>query len=223
MSLSYAQLSTAIQQYTENDETSFIANIPNFVRNTETVVNNSVQLPAFRKNVTGETTATWPYLSLPNDFLSLFSLAVARYTTPETYSKPIIGPYSYLLQKDVNYIREAFPYPEVVGLPTHYSLFDSASFLLGPTPDECYPVEMHYYAQMPSIVTTGTSWIGNNFPNVLLWGSLVEAYIYMKGEQDIISVYQSKFGEAMAKLKELGDGKDREDNYRTTQYRQGVQ
>lgn len=223
MSLSYAQLSTAIQQYTENDETSFVANIPNFVRNTETLVNNSVQLPAFRKNVTGETTATWPYLSIPTDFLSIFSLAVANYTVPATYTKPIIGPYTYLLQKDVNYIREAFPYPEVVGLPTHYAIFDSTSFLLGPTPDACHPVEMHYYAQMQSIVTTGTSWLGDNFPNVLLWGSLVEAYIYMKGEKDIVAVYQNKFEEAMARLKELGDGKDRADNYRTTQYRQGVQ
>lgn len=222
MSLTYAQLTQAIKDYTQVDEVSFNNNIPNFVQNTETLINNSVQLPAFRKNVTGETTANWAYISLPNDFLSVFSVAIARYTTPFTYTPPLIGPYSYLLQKDVNYIREAFPYPESVGLPTHYAIFNNSAFIVGPTPDDCYPVELHYYAQMPSIVTTGTSWLGNNFPNVLLWGSLVEAYIYVKGEQDLIQQYQNKFQEALAPLKQLGDGKDRQDNYRTTQVRDQV-
>jgi hypothetical protein len=223
MSLSYSQLVTAIQNYTENDETTFVANIPNFVRNTETLINNSVQLPVFRKNVVGETTSESPYLALPTDFLSLFSIAIAEYNPSTTYGPPILGPYNYLLQKDVNYIREAFPYPESVGLPTHYAIFSNASLLLGPTPNDVYPVEMHYYALPASIVDAGVSWVGTNFPNVLLWGALTEAYIYMKGEPDLIQTYQGKFQEALGRLKELGDGKDRQDNYRTMQVRQGVE
>jgi len=223
MALSYSQLATAIQQYTENDETTFVANIPNFVRNTETLINNSVQLPVFRKNAVGETTSESQYLGLPPDFLSLFSIAVARDNPNPSCGPSVVGPYQYLLQKDVNYIREAFPYPESVGMPTHYAIFNSTSLLLGPTPNGVYPVEMHYYALPRSIVETGDSWIGTNFPNVLLWGSLVEAYVFMKGETELIQTYQGKFQEAMDRLKELGDGKDRQDNYRTLQVRQGVE
>lgn len=220
MSLTYAQLSTAIQQYTENTEATFVSNIPNFVQNTETLINNTVQLPAFRKSVTGQTTLSFQYVDLPPDFLSIFSIAVADYAQNGT---TIVGPYTYLLQKDVNYIREAFPYPAVTGRPTHYSIFSSTALLLGPTPNICYPMELHYYAYPPSIVVAGTSWIGTNFPNVLLWGSLIEAYVYMKGEPDLIQEYQKKFEEAIAPLKQLADGKDRQDNYRTTQVRDKVQ
>lgn len=223
--MNYAQLQEAIIQYTENTETTFVDNIPNFVRNTETLINNTVQLPAFRKNVTGQTTAAFPYIDIPSDFLSVFSLAVASYAQDGT---TIVGPYVYLLQKDVNYIREAFPYPatppsSATGQPKYYSIFSNNAFILGPTPDICYPLEMHYYAYPPSIVDAGTSWVGTNFPNVLLWGSLVEAYIYTKGEPDLIQTYQQKFEESMAKLKMLGDGKDRQDNFRTTQVRDPVQ
>lgn len=223
--MNYAQLQEAIIQYTENTETTFVDNIPNFVRNTETLINNTVQLPAFRKNVTGQTTAAFPYIDIPSDFLSVFSLAVASYAQDGT---TIVGPYVYLLQKDVNYIREAFPYPatppsSATGQPKYYSIFSNDAFILGPTPDICYPLEMHYYAYPPSIVDAGTSWVGTNFPNVLLWGSLVEAYIYTKGEPDLIQTYQQKFEESMAKLKMLGDGKDRQDNFRTTQVRDPVQ
>lgn len=223
--MDYAQLQEAIIQYTENTETTFVDNIPNFVRNTETLINNTVQLPAFRKNVTGQTTAAFPYIDIPSDFLSVFSLAVASYAQDGT---TIVGPYVYLLQKDVNYIREAFPYPatppsSATGQPKYYSIFSNDAFILGPTPDICYPLEMHYYAYPPSIVDAGTSWVGTNFPNVLLWGSLVEAYIYTKGEPDLIQTYQQKFEESMAKLKMLGDGKDRQDNFRTTQVRDPVQ
>lgn len=222
--MNYSQLQEAIIQYTENTETTFVANIPNFVRNTETLINNTVQLPAFRKNVTGQTTAAFPYIDIPSDFLSVFSLAVASYAEDGT---TIVGPYVYLLQKDVNYIREAFPYPatppsSATGQPKYYSIFSNNAFILGPTPDICYPLEMHYYAYPPSIVDAGTSWVGDNFPNVLLWGSLVEAYIYTKGEPDLIQTYQQKFDESMAKLKMLGDGKDRQDNFRTTQVRDQV-
>jgi hypothetical protein len=224
MALTYAQLETAIQQYTQNTESTFIDNIPNFVQNTETLINNTVQLPAFRKNVTGQTTADFQYVDIPSDFLAVFSLAVASYAVDGV---SIIGPYEYLLQKDVNYIREAYPYPSTPpasasGQPRYYSIFSNTAFLLGPTPDICYPLEMHYYAYPPSITVAGTSWLGNNYPSVLLWGSLVEAYIYMKGEADMIQTYQQKYNEAMEPLKMLGDGKDRQDNFRTTQVRDAV-
>lgn len=219
MSLTYAQLSAAIQNYTEVTEASFVANIPTFVQNTETLVNNSVQLPAFRTNVTGVTTANLPYVALPPDFLSVFALSVFTTTTvngvPQTTQ-------TYLYQKDVEYIREAYPFPGVSGTPQYYGIFDNTSFILGPTPDAQYSVEMHYYAYPQSIVTAGTSWLGTNFSNVLLWGSLVEAYIYMKGEADLIQTYQQKFQDAMGLLKQLGDGKDRQDTYRVTQVRDKV-
>lgn len=219
MSLTYAQLSAAIQDYTEVTEASFVANIPTFVQNTEILVNNSVQLPAFRTNVTGVTTANLPYVALPPDFLSVFALSVFTTTTvnevPQTTQ-------TYLYQKDVEYIREAYPFPGVSGTPQYYGIFDNTSFILGPTPDAQYSVEMHYYAYPQSIVTAGTSWLGTNFSNVLLWGSLVEAYIYMKGEADLIQTYQQKFQDAMGLLKQLGDGKDRQDTYRVTQVRDKV-
>lgn len=219
MSLTYAQLSAAIQDYTEVTEASFVANIPTFVQNTEILVNNSVQLPAFRTNVTGVTTANLPYVALPPDFLSVFALSVFTTTTvnevPQTTQ-------TYLYQKDVEYIREAYPFPGVSGTPQYYGIFDNTSFILGPTPDAQYSVEMHYYAYPQSIVTAGTSWLGTNFSNVLLWGSLVESYIYMKGEADLIQTYQQKFQDAMGLLKQLGDGKDRQDTYRVTQVRDKV-
>lgn len=215
MSLSYAQLTTAIQQYTEVDESTFVANIPNFILNTETLVNNSVQLPAFRKNVTGETTIDFPYIDIPDDFLSIFSIAVTGYDTAGTVTPT---DYTFLLQKDVNYIRESYPFPGSTGEPKAYSLFSNTAFLLGPTPDKCYTLEMHYYAYPPSITVAGTSWLGTNFPNVLLWGALTEASIYLK-EPEMMQSYQAKFDEAMSLLRVLGDGKDRIDTYRTEQTR----
>lgn len=219
MALTYQSLQQAIIQYTENTETSFAANIPNFVIDAENVINNTVQLPAFRKNVTGETTVDFQYVDLPSDFLSVFSIAVTGIDTAGTIT-PL--PYDYLLQKDVNYIREAYPQPGSYGQPKHYSIFSNNALLLGPTPDLCYTLELHYYAYPPSITVAGTSWVGDNFPNVLLYGSLVNAYIYTKGEADLIQTYQAKFDEGMALLKTLGDGKDRQDNYRTTQVRDSV-
>jgi hypothetical protein len=213
MSLNYVQLTTLIQQYTEVDETTFVTNIPTFITNAETLINNSVQLPAFRVNVTGTFTPGFQYIDLPTDFLSIFSLAVID---------PVTGNYHYLLNKDVNYIREAFPYPATSGLPKYYSMFDNTAFLVGPTPDQGYTVEMHYYAYPESITTAGTSWIGNEFPNALLWGSIVEAYIYLKGEQDLIQLYQQKFDQILQQMIQLGDGKNRQDNYRTLQVRKDV-
>ena len=217
MSLNYTQLTNAIKEYTQVEyagdgaEPTFIANIPNFVRNAESVINNRVQLPAFRKNVTSSCTIGFPYIDLPNDFLSVFSFAVVD-----------DDGYHYMLNKDVNYIREFFPFPAVVGIPQYYSLFDNSAFLIGPTPDQEYTVEMHYYALPESIVTAGTSWVGTNFPNVLLYGSLVEASVFMKGETEMTQTYQAKFQEALEEMKQLGDGKNREDNYRTVQVRDKV-
>ena len=213
----YAGLSQAIQSFTEVDEPTFVNNIPNFVQDTERLVNNTVQLPAFRRNVTGTVTPNFPYLTIPSDFLSTFSVAV---TGDPNLASPN---YSYLLNKDVNYIREAFPFPAVTGLPEYYSIFDANTFILGPTPDAVYTIELHYFAYPQSIVAAGQTWLSINYPNVLLYGALAEAYIFLKGEADVLQMYQSKFDQAMAPLKQLGDGKDREDNYRTTQVRQQVQ
>jgi hypothetical protein len=212
MSLTYQQLYDAIQQYSEVDEPTFNANIPNFVKNTELLVNNTVQLPAFRRNVTGEATQLFQYLNMPSDFLSVFSMATIDAS----------GNYTYLLQKDVNYIREAYPFPTAIGEPKYYGLFSSTAFILGPTPDVNYTMELHYYAAPQSIVDAGTSWLGQNYPSVLLWGSLVEASIFLKGEEDMTQNYQNKYNEAMGLLKMLGDGKNREDNFRTTQVRDQV-
>jgi hypothetical protein len=212
MSLTYQQLYDAIQQYSEVDEPTFNANIPNFVKNTELLVNNTVQLPAFRRNVTGEATQLFQYLNMPSDFLSVFSMATIDAS----------GNYTYLLQKDVNYIREAYPFPTAIGEPKYYGLFSSTAFILGPTPDVNYTMELHYYAAPQSIVDAGTSWLGQNYPSVLLWGSLVEASVFLKGEADMTQNYQNKYNEAMGLLKMLGDAKNREDNFRTTQVRDQV-
>lgn len=216
--MNYSQLQTMIQQYTENTESTFVANIPNFVIDAENIINNSVQLPAFRKNVTGETTQNFQYLNIPSDFLSVFSIAVMDINNPTSLTEN----YRYLLNKDVNYIREMFPYPGVTGVPQYYSLFSDQSFILGPTPDQCYHIELHYFAYPPSITVAGTSWVGNNFPNVLLWGSLVNAYIYMKGEADLIQTYQAKFQEGLDLLKQVGDAKDKSDALRYPQARYPV-
>lgn len=186
-----------------------MANIPNFVKATEQKVYNTVQLPALRKNVTGSLTASNKYLGIPSDWLSTFSLAVIDAS----------GNYSYLLDKDVNYIREAFPAPGSTGQPTHYAVFNDASFILGPTPDAAYSVELHYFYYPESIVTAGTSWLGDNFDTVLLYGSLVEANMFIKGEADTTAAYQKQFDDALGKLKVLGDGKDRQDAYRSGQAR----
>jgi len=306
--MNYTQLSNALQAYTENTESSFIAEIPVFVQQAEQRIYNTVQFPSLRKNMTGTVTSTTIYLSAPNDFLAPYSLAVIDTD----------GSYQYLLNKDVNYIREAYPNPSDTGLPKYYALFgptvngstitNELSFILGPKPGSNYTVELHYYYYPESIVQTpvaslgsitggssytngtylnvsltggagsgavanivvsggavtsvtltqggsgyvvgntlsaaastiggtgssfsvpvatvgnalGTSWLGDNFDSVLLYGSLVEAYTYMKGEQDIMGFYNTKYQEALALAKRLGDGMERQDAYRSGQYRQAV-
>ena len=208
--MNYSQLSTLIQDYCESTEQSFVSNIPTFVQVAEERIYNTVQIPAIRKNVTGTTTINFQYLSLPSDWLSTFSMAVIDPTT---------GDYEYLLNKDVNYIRQAYPPPNSTGKPAYYAIWDDTSMILGPTPDAAYTMELHYYYYPTSIVNAGTSWLGDNFESVLLYGSLREAYTYLKGEQDMMAYYDQKYQEALAQLKRLGDGLDRQDAYRSGQAR----
>jgi hypothetical protein len=217
--MNYTQLKAAIIAYTENQDAAFEAEVPVFVQQAEQRIYNSVQFPSLRKNVTGTTTTGNKYLQCPTDFLAPYSLAVIDAT----------GAYEYLLNKDVNFIRQAYPTPNATGLPKYYALFgprsdnaDELTFILGPTPSASYGVELHYFFYPESIVDAGTSWLGDNFDSVLLYGSLIEAYTYMKGEQDMLTLYNQKFMEALALAKRLGDGMDRQDAYRSGQFRQKV-
>jgi hypothetical protein len=217
--MNYTQLSAAIQAYAENTESNFVAEIPVFVQQAEQRIYNSVQFPSIRKNVTGSTTDGNKYLGCPNDFLAVYSLALIDGD----------GNYEYLLNKDVNFIRQAYSNPNDTGLPRYYALFgtqtndvNELTFILGPTPDDAYQAELHYYYYPESIVTASTTWLGDNFDTVLLYGSLVEAYTYMKGEQDMMQLYNQKYMEALALAKRLGDGMERQDAYRSGQFRQAV-
>jgi hypothetical protein len=210
--MNYTQLVQAIQDYTETSETTFVSNIPNFVQLAEERIYNTVQLPAIRKNVTGTATTGNKYLSLPSDWLADYSIAIIQAD----------GSYEFLLNKDVNYIREAYPTPSSTGLPKHYAVFDANTFILGPTPDANYSVEMHYFYYPQSIVTANTTWLGDHFESVLLYGALREAVIYQKGEQDMVNYYEQKYQESLALLKQLGDAKDRMDAYRDGQVRYPV-
>ena len=220
--MNYTALSNAIQAYTENTEADFVANIPVFVQQAEQRIYNSVQFPSIRKNMTGVVSTTSTYLSAPDDYLASYSLAVIDAD----------GNYEYLLNKDVNFIRQAYPKATDTGLPKYYALFgptvngatitNELTFMLGPKPDANYTVELHYYYYPQSIVTASTTWLGDNFDTVLLYGSLVEAYTYMKGEADMMQLYNGKFMEALALAKRLGDGMERQDAYRSGQFRQKV-
>jgi len=207
--VNYATLTTLIQQYCESTETTFVANIPTFVQLAEERIYNSVQIPAIRRNQTGTLSTNNKYLTLPSDWLATFSLAVINAD----------GSQEFLLDKDVNFVRQSFPSPTDTGKPQYYAIFDANTFILGPTPDSAYSVEMHYYYYPTSIVTAGTTWLGDNFETVLLYGSLREAYTYLKGEADMMQYYDQKYQEALGLLKQLGDGKDRLDTYRSGQVR----
>jgi len=228
--MNYAELFQQVQTYTENifpdtfvelsgGNTSTVnvtTQINTFIEQAEERIYNTVQIPSLRKNVTGTATTGNPYLSCPDNYLSTFSMAVIKAD----------GTYEYLLNKDVNYIRQAYPSPTATGLPRYYALFGSQysdinelAFIMGPTPDANYSVELHYFYYPESIVTAGTSWLGDNYSPILLYGTLVEAYTYMKGEADMIAMYNSKYTEAMAQLKRLGDGLERGDAYRDGQAR----
>jgi hypothetical protein len=217
--VTYVELVANIKSYTENYETEFVANIPVFVTQAETRIYNSVQIPALRKNVTGLVSTNNKYLSCPIDFLSVFSLAVIDAD----------GRFEYLLNKDVNFMRAAYPNPTTTGLPQYYALFgptvassvitDELSFIVAPTPDAQYDVELHYYyyPQSITVAADGRTWLGDNYDPVLLYGSLVEAIIYMKGEQDMVAYYEKKYQDAMMQLNRLGTGLERGDAYRDGQ------
>jgi hypothetical protein len=222
--MDYNTLFAQIQTYTENIfPDTYLANgsavtattqINTFIQQAEERIYNTVQIPSLRRNVTGTCSATTPYLGCPNDYLSTFSMAVIDAT----------GVYEYLLNKDVNYIRQAYPDPTSKGLPRYYALFGSRlndpnelSFILGPSPDSAYTIELHYFYYPESIVTAGSSWLGDNYSPVLLYGSLVEAYTYMKGETDMLLAYNTKYNEALQQLNRLGTGLERGDAYRDGQ------
>jgi len=211
--MNYTQLSAAITAYTE-DQNFLSSDIDTFIKQAEQRVYNSINLLPLRKNVIGQLTASNKYLTVPDDFLAVYNLSLILPT----------GDYAYLLDKDVSYIREAYPSSSGVGQPTHYALFDEDTVLFGPTPDAAYQVEMHYFYYPESITTvvSGETWLGNNFDSVLLYGALIEAYTFMKGEKELMDQYQRQYDTALALLKQLGDGKNRQDTYRTGQVRYPV-
>ena len=222
--MNYTALVTAVSDYLENSFSTDVIN--QCISQAETRIYNSVQIPALRKNVTGFADAGNKYVSCPSDFLSSYSLAIISPTT---------GNYTYLLNKDVNFIREAYPNPTSTGAPKYYALFGPTttnttpplittelSLILGPTPNVQYSVELHCFFYPESIVTAGTTWLGDNYDPALFYGTMVEAYTFMKGEQDMVVLYNTKYNEAMAQLKRLGDGLERQDAYRSGQVRVAV-
>jgi hypothetical protein len=231
--MNYTQLVASIEAYTENNFPDITLadgaiettkeQIDRFIQQAEQRIYNNVQFPFLRKNMTGNIQSGNKYLKAPDDYLATYSLAVIDSS----------GNYEYLLNKDVNFIRQAYPNPTTdTGIPRYYALFGPAlagtaittelTFILGPTPNTTYTAELHFYYYPESIVTAGTSWLGDNFDTVLLYGSLVEAYTYMKGETDMLALYDGKYKEALAQAKRLGDGMERQDAYRSGQYRQAV-
>ena len=237
--MNYTQLFETIKGFTENDfpNTQFgnptaasatftsAEQVNTFIQQAEQRVYNSVQFPSLRKNVTGVMTPGNKYLSAPSDFLAVYSMAVILNG----------GDYEYMINKDVNFLRESYPNASTGGAPRYYALFgptttndsppiitNELTFILAPTPDSAYNVELHYYYYPESIVTANTTWLGDNFDSVLLYGSLLEAYTYMKGEADVIAGYQKRYDEALALAKRLGDGMERQDAYRSGQARYPV-
>jgi hypothetical protein len=217
--MNYTQLTAAICDYTQNFDQDFVANIPVFVKQAEQRIYNTVQFPSLRRNVTGTASIGNKYLACPADFLAVYSMAVIDSA----------GSYEYLLNKDVNFIRQAYPNANSLAIPKYYALFgpsyfnsDELTFILGPTPDAQYSVELHYFYYPESISVANTSWLGDNFDSVLLYGALVEAVTFMKGEADMVQLYNTKYTEALALAKRLGDGMERQDAYRSGQFRQAV-
>jgi hypothetical protein len=208
--MNYAQLVVAINSHVEDSFST--TTVDTFIKQAEQRIYNSVQLPNLRKNMTGTVASGNKYLTCPSDWLATFSLAIVT----------AAGDYEFLLNKDVNFIREAYPNPSTTGTPAHYAQFDDTTFLLGPTPDASYTTELHYFYLPESIVTASTTWLGDNFDSTLLYGALLEAYTFMKGEPEVVAMYQKRYDEALMLLKQLGDGKDRRDAYRSGQLRVGI-
>lgn len=205
MSFTFAELKTAIQDYSENSETTFVNNLSIFIENAEQRIFESVQLEFFRKNVTANLTASNQYLAMPTDYLASYSLSVTS-----------SGAKSFLLMKDVNFIEDYNPNSSTTGLPKYYAAFTSDNFILAPTPDSGYQVELHYFYRPTSLTAgadSGTTWLSTNAPFAMLYGALIEAYTFMKGEADIIQNYDQKFMQAIARLKDLGEAKQTGDAY----------
>jgi len=218
--MNYTELTAAIKAYSENDFPQAVGaggltsaqQIARFVQQAEQRIYNSIQFPALRKNVTGNATSGNKYLEAPADWLATYSLARINAD----------GSYEYLLNKDVNFIRETFPFPATSGAPTHYAIFDENTFILGPTPDASFSMELHYFYYPESITTAGVTWLGTNLDSLLLYGSLMEAAAYMKSDADVLKNYTDRYNEAFTMAKQLGDGKDRQDAYRSGQVRYPV-
>ena len=213
MAWTFTTLKNAIQDYLETTETTFVNNLSIIITQAEDRILNSVQLPDFRKNVTGTTTDGTPYLTMPSDFLAPYSLSVDN------------SGYEYLLFKDVNFIREAYPAATTEGVPKYYAVFDENTFILGPTPSSNLTAELHYFYKPESITASsdGTSWLGTNAESALLYGSLVEAYTFLKGDADMLNIYMTRYNEALADLKNIGEGYDTTDSYRSGSIRQARQ
>ncbi len=208
MSFTYAQLKQAIQDYTENDETSFVTNLPLFIRQAEERILKNVQLSLFRKNVTAATTASNQFLAVPSDYLAPFSLSL-RGTDGDRF---------FIEFKDPSFVQTYTPDTTTTGAPKYYCVFDVDNFLLGPTPDTTYTAELHYFYRPLSLTAgsdSGTTWLSENAEMAMLYGSLIEAYIYMKGEQDVMGMYAGRFQEALVGIKMLGEAKETTDQYRT--------
>ena len=208
MSFTYAQLKQAIQDYTENDETSFVNNLPLFIRQAEERILKNVQLNLFRKNATASTTASNPYLAVPSDYLAPFSLSL----------RGADGDRFFIEFKDPSFVQTYTPDTTTTGEPKYYCVFDVDNFLLGPTPDTTYTAELHYFYRPASLTAgseSGTTWLSTNAEMAMLYGSLIEAYIYMKGEQDVMAMYNSRFQESLLGVKQLGEAKETTDEYRT--------
>jgi|TARA_B000000532_G_scaffold154622_1_gene124312 hypothetical protein len=203
MSFTLATLKTAIQDYTDNSETTFVNNLNNFIKAAEEKIFKSVDLDIFRKNVTSALTSSDQFLTVPSDYLASFSLQITT-----------AGSESFLLQKDVNYLREYTPAASTTGLPKYYARFDENNFMLAPTPNSNYTIELHYYYRPTSITAgadSGTTWISTNAPFALLYGSLIEAYTFMKGETDVIQNYNNTYLQYMERLKDLGEARENTD------------
>jgi|TARA_R110000787_G_scaffold152891_1_gene266784 hypothetical protein len=210
MAFTYTTLKQTIQDYLETTETTFVSNLPNIITQAEERILKEVQLPDFRKNVTGSLSSDNEYLSTPTDYLAIYSLAVDN------------SGYEYLLNKDVNFIREAYPVSTVTGVPKYYSLFNESTIIVAPTPSSSFDVELHYFYRPESITVaaSGTSWLGDNAENALLYGSLVESYTFLKGDADLLQLYMSQYADAVSRLKTLGEGYGTTDSYRSGAVRQ---
>jgi|TARA_R100000808_G_C2150619_1_gene159408 hypothetical protein len=206
MSFTLATLKTAIQDYTDNSESTFVTHLPDFIKAAEEKIFKSVDLDIFRKNVTSTLTTSDEFVNVPDDYLASFSFQI---TTS--------GSESFLLQKDVNYLREHTPSASTTGLPKYYARFSEDHFIVAPTPNSAYTVQLNYYFRPTSLTAgsdSGTTWISTNAPFALLYGSLLEAYVFMKGEPDIIKNYTDLYLQYMERLKDLGEARENTDGYR---------